>query len=100
VLTKADDVYRMFGNAAALIGAGMLAFGGMVDLVDKLGEQTGGPALIGLGAVAALVSARIFSRSPSHAKFLTGSLTVMGMGLHIAGLYLWGGAADVSGLPV
>jgi len=100
VLTKADDVYRMFGNAAALIGAGMLAFGGMVDLVDKLGEQTGGAALIGIGAVAALVSAWIFSRSPSHAKFLTGSLTVMGMGLHIAGLYLWGGAADISGLPV
>lgn len=52
ILLKSTDIYRMFGNAAALIGAGMLDFGGVIDLVDKLGEALGGGILIGIGAVA------------------------------------------------
>ena len=100
VLVKADEIYRMFGNAAALIGAGMLSFGGMFDLVDKLGAQTGGLVLIGIGAVATLACSAAFLRSPSHARFLTGSLILMAASLHIGGIYIWGEAVQMSGLPV
>lgn len=100
ILLRSTDIYRMFGNAAALIGAGMLTFGAAIELVDKLGEGTGGLVLLGLGAVAGVVSAALFRRSPPHARFLTGSLTLMGAGLHIAGLYLVGRDVELSGLPV
>ncbi|MCF2871770.1 DUF2157 domain-containing protein [Octadecabacter sp. G9-8] len=100
VLLRAGDIYRMFGNAAALIGAGMLTFGAMFDLVDKLGEQSGGLVLIIIGAIAAAFCTVIFQRSPPHARFLTGSLTLMGAAMHIAGLYIWGDAIDLSGVPV
>ena len=100
VLLKAGDLYRMFGNAAALIGAGMLTFGGMIDLVDKLGERDGGLALIVLGILSILGTVYAFRRSPSHARFLTGSLTLMAASLHIAGIYFLAEAVEVSGLPL
>ncbi len=99
-LLKANELYRMFGNAAALIGAGMLAFGGMVDLVEKLGGITGGVYLIMLGALATLISTYTFLRAPNHARFLTGSLTLLGAAVHVGGVYIWGDAFDLSGLPV
>ena len=100
VLMKAGDVYRMFGNAAALIGAGMLAFGGMFELIDTLGERDGGLILIVLGALAAAISVFSFRQAPKHARFLTGSLTLLGAAVHIGGVYLWGDAVDLSGAPV
>ena len=100
VLMKAGDVYRMFGNAAALIGAGMLAFGGMFELIDTLGERDGGLILIVLGALAAAISVFSFRQAPKHARFLTGNLTLLGAAVHIGGVYLWGDAVDLSGAPV
>ena len=100
VLLKAADVYRMFGNAAALIGAGMLAFGGMFELVDKLGEETGGLTLIVSGIAAFAFSVTMFLRAVPHARFLTGSLTVMAAAVHFGGIYIWGEAVGLTGLPV
>lgn len=100
VLLKTEVIYRMFGNAAALIGAGMLTFGAMFELVDKMGERAGGLALIGIGVVALAGTVLLYLRSPSHARFLTGSLILLAGVLHVTGLYLWGYAVDLEGLPV
>lgn len=100
VLLKSDALYQMFGNAAALIGAGMLTFGAMFDLVDKLGQRSGGIALIALGAAALVGTVLLFLRSPSHVRFLTGSLVLLAGSLHVTGLYIWGGAVDLSGFSV
>ena len=100
ILLKTDALYRMLGNASALIGAGMLTFGGMFDLVDKLGEKNGGLALIAIGAVALVVTLAAFLRSPLHTRFLTGSLILLAGALHVAGLYIWGYAVDLSGVPI
>lgn len=100
VLVKSDAIYRMFGNASALIGAGMLTFGAMVDFVDKLGDKTGGLTLIILGAVALITTMGVFLRSPPTARFLTASLTLLACVMHVGGLFIWGEAIDLSGLPV
>ena len=100
VLLKTDALYGMFGNAAALIGAGMLTFGMMADLVDKLGEYWGGIALIVVGAVALAVTAFIFLRSGPTTRFLTGSVTLMAASLHVVGLYIWGSDVELGGLSV
>ena len=42
ILVKATDVYRMFGTASALIGAGMLTGGASIEILDVFGEQSGG----------------------------------------------------------
>lgn len=100
VLLWAAEPYRMFGNAAALIGAGMLAFGGMFELVEKLGEVPAGQVLVGVGAAAGAICAVLFARGAAPVRFLTGSLTVLAAALHIVGLYLWADTAGLSGLPV
>ncbi|MEL6958926.1 MAG: hypothetical protein AAGL89_08260 [Pseudomonadota bacterium] len=100
ILLRTTDIYRMFGNAAALIGAGMLTFGGIVDLVDRLGDLLGGQVLMGVGAGAAVLCGVFFRSSVPHARFLTGSLTLMAGAMHIAGIYIWADAADASGLMI
>lgn len=100
VLLRASDLYRMLGNAAALIGAGMLTFGAIVDLVDKLGENTGGIVLIALGAVALAAAITIFRRSPPQAKFLTASLVLMAGAMHLSGVYFCAEKPFLSALPL
>ena len=100
VLLKTSTLYGMFGNAAALIGAGMLTFGAMADLVDKLGEYWGGISLIVIGIVALAVTAFIFPRSGPTTRFLAGSLTLLAASLHVVGVYVWGGNVELAGLSV
>ncbi len=100
VLLKTDALYSMFGNAAALIGAGMLTFGGMFDLVDKLGERAGGIALICLGGIALVATVLLYLRSAPQTRFLTGSLTLLAAFLHLGGLLIWGLEVELSGLIV
>ena len=100
VLLKTSTLYGMFGNAAALIGAGMLTFGAMADLGDKLGEYWGGISLIVIGIVALAVTAFIFPRSGPTTRFLAGSLTLLAASLHVVGVYVWGGNVELAGLSV
>jgi len=100
VLLKTSTLYGMFGNAAALIGAGMLTFGAMADLVDKLGEYWGGISLIVIGIVALAVTAFIFLRSGPTTRFLAGSLTLLAASLHVVGLYVWGSDVELGGLSI
>lgn len=100
ILVKATDLYRMFGTASALIGAGMLTGGASIEILDIFGEQSGGLALMVLGLVGALAAALFNRVGPEHTGFLTGSLLLMTGAMHIGGLYLWAGSADISGIAV
>ena len=99
-LVKATDLYRMFGTASALIGAGMLTGGASIEILDNFGEQSGGLMLMIIGLAGAAIAAFFNRNGPEHTGFLTGSLLLMTGAMHIGGLYLWAGSADVSGIIV
>lgn len=100
ILAKSADIYRMFGNAAALIGAGMLTGGASVELLDQLGQSTGGKALFALGLIGGAITTVIHAKGSKQAGFLTGSIIVMTAAMHIGGLYLWATAGEFSGAIV
>ena len=94
VLEKGGDLYRMLGNAAALVGAGMLIAGGGIELVDKMRDAAGGVMLVlGLGLAGGAFA--VFSRS-EILRFACGSVLLMGLAMHLWGLGLV--AEDVTGV--
>ncbi|SMX39914.1 hypothetical protein [Octadecabacter ascidiaceicola] len=100
ILVKATDIYRMFGTASALIGAGMLTGGASIEILDIFGETTGGLMLLIIGLIGAAIAAFFHRKGPEHMGFLTASILLMTGAMHIGGLYLWAGSADVSGIVV
>lgn len=63
ILTKGQDLYRMFGTASALIGAGMLAGGATVEVLDIFDTDLGGLILAGLGLVGAMITAALHKKA-------------------------------------
>jgi len=100
VLASLAATWRIFGHAAALIGAGMLIGGGVTEALTRLEPSGAGLVFLMAGAVLALVAIAAHQTSPSALRFVTGFLIVAGVGLHLAGLYLLGQAHEVSGVPV
>jgi len=100
ILVKATDIYRMFGTASALIGAGMLTGGASIEIIDIFEAQSGGLVLLVIGLIGAAVTAMIHRKGVEHTAFLTGSILLMTAAMHISGLYLWSGAAEMSGAVV
>lgn len=98
ILVKSTDLYRMFGNAAALIGAGMLTGGASIEIIDKMGEGHGGIALLILGLIGALITAFIHRQRSEKTGFLTGSILLMTTAMHIAGAYFAAESYGLSGL--
>lgn len=86
VLMRAGPLYRMLGNAAGLIGGGMLAGGATLKLLEKASTQTAAGVLLVVGALAALAALWLYRRSDS-AGFLIGSIVLMAAGMHLVGLY-------------
>lgn len=99
ILRSGNDLYRMFGNAAALIGGGMLAGGATIELIDKYPSGFAVPALIIMGALAVVISAYAFRRG-TKTRFVTGSVLLMGGAMHLVGMYYGMGEADLNGWPV
>lgn len=99
ILSRKLEHLRMFGNAATLIGAGMLVGGGTLELVDKY-EAVAGPVLAVSGLVLWLVALQAFRRNVLGAAFVVGAIAVMGLAVHLLGLgfaiELW----SLAGLPV
>lgn len=95
VLTRGGHLYRMLGNAAALVGAGMLVAGGGIELVDKL-RDTAGWIMLVLGAGLAAGAYVVFDRT-TVLRFASGSVLLMGVALHLWGLGL--AAEGLTGLP-
>lgn len=85
ILSRAGDMYRMFGNAAALIGAGMLIGGAGIELVDKYYDLAPW-IMLPAGAVVALIAARALLQGGLTTRFVQGSIFLMGLALHLAGL--------------
>ena len=100
ILIKASDIYRMFGTAAALIGAGMLSGGASIEIIDKLGSQSGGLALLVLGLVGGGITAAIHRKGYRNLGFLTGAVLLMTLAMHLGGLYFWADEAGISGFAV
>lgn len=92
-------IYSMFGNAAALIGAGMLLGCAAVELVDKYADIAGISMAVG-GAAVTMLAGWAFVRSELTTGFVTGAVMLMAVALHLVGLgYLIDDFA-LSGLPV
>lgn len=96
ILFKGDDLYRMFGNAAALIGAGMLIGGAAVELLDKHDSIAGQVMTLG-GLVLVGVFAAGFLKARRGAGFVTGAILLMAVGFHLFGLGVWMEQAGQSG---
>lgn len=99
VLRSGTQTLRMFGNATLLIGAGMLAGGATIELFSTYPEIAGQVLATG-GGVLALGMARVFERDWLHAPFVTGTICVIGVALHLGGLGYLLGDYGVTGLPV
>lgn len=84
ILYRSGDEFGMFGNAAALIGAGMLLGGAGIELVENYPDMAG-VVMILLGAVAAIPALIALRRS--RAQFVAGAIFLMGILLHLAGLW-------------
>ncbi len=99
VLLRGTELYAIFGNAATLIGAGMLIGGGGIELVSNYAEiaiWVMAPA----GAAIAGFSGWLFHRGSERAQFATGAVMLMGVALHLAGFFQGVITNELSGLPV
>ena len=96
VLLNGNETLRMFGNAAALVGAGMLIGGASFELIDKYGEIAG-PAMIVGGAAFALAAGWVFRAGTRSARFSTGAILLMGLAMHLYGLGYLMSEHEVSG---
>ncbi|MEM6634351.1 MAG: hypothetical protein AAF667_00540 [Pseudomonadota bacterium] len=99
ILRYAAPLYRMFGNASALIGAGMLIGGIGIELVDKV-PDTAGWLMIVVGAIVACLCAWRFRTASPHLRFAYGAVLLMGGALHIFGVYFYFNYASISGWPM
>lgn len=85
ILVKGGELFRIFGNASALIGAGMLIGGAGAELLNNY-RDIAGWAMAGAGAVILLIAARILISSWTATRFVIGSILIMGLALHVVGL--------------
>lgn len=88
VLSLGKDTYRMLGNAAALIGAGMLIGGGAIELVERL-EEDAALILFVLGALIAGGGGFAKRMAKPSLGFIAGSVFLMGTALHLTGGAIW-----------
>lgn len=79
VLLRGHPNYRMLGNASALIGAGMLIGGGIIEL-------SGTPTVLVVAGGFIAVLARKAMLSAKLSSFVFGSILLMGLGTHLYGL--------------
>lgn len=100
VLSRADALWRMFGQAAALIGAGMLLGGGVLRALDRLGQDGAGLAFLLAGAGLAAAAGLAFRTAGPALRFVTGFLMLACAGLHLAGAYMLAATVTLDGLPV
>lgn len=99
ILRYAAPLYRMFGNASALIGAGMLISGTGIELADKMPDAAGWLMIV-IGAIIACLCTWRFRAILPHLRFAYGAVLLMGGALHIFGIYFSFNQAGFSGWPM
>ena len=87
VLLAGSDLYRMLGNAAALVGAGMLIGGAGIELVDKFHDIAEQVMLVA-GAVIAIGAWCVLEKGPLKFGFAAGAVLLMGAALHLSGMLI------------
>ena len=87
ILSKRSELYAMFGNAAALIGAGMLIGGATLELLEKFEDGAGWVLMLGGLAVLAVTGWRLRAGALT-ARFVIGSIGLMGLAMHLGGMGL------------
>jgi hypothetical protein len=98
ILAKTADIWRIFGLAAALIGTGLLVGGGAVKLMADLREIAWAVMLPG-GVIIAALGAWSFLRHAERLRFVSGSVFLMGVALHLGGVAEMMEHFDLWGLP-
>ena len=98
VLARVPETYRMLGNAAALIGSGMLMGGAAAELLEKY-EDSAGPVMLVGGAIVAIIAGRALWRGGLTARFVAGSIFLMGIAMHLFGIGHVLDRADITGWP-
>ena len=100
VLWKGGEIYRMLGNASALIGAGMLIGGAGVEAVRLYGEGADVFLMIA-GAVVAGGAFLVFRRGPATLRFASGSTLLLGGAMHLVGVgFAMSGASGLEAAAV
>lgn len=99
VLRFGNVLYRMFGNASVLIGAGMLIVGTAIELVDKVPDLAGASLAL-IGAAIAGVSLWRFRDGLPHLRFAFGAIMLMGAALHLFAVYYLTRHHGVMGWPM
>ncbi len=87
VLERGSTTYGMLGNAAMLVGAGMLIAGGGIELVTGYPGIAEAVMVVG-GALIAGFSLGVFLRGKAVYRFASGSVLLMGGALHLTGVAL------------
>ncbi|MEM1373869.1 MAG: hypothetical protein AAGF78_05755 [Pseudomonadota bacterium] len=95
VLRK-SQTFAMFGQAATLIGAGLLTGGATAELLLSYADVAA-PALVILGGLLAALMVWVTARWPG---FVTGSILLMGLAMHLGGLGYWLVESDASGITL
>lgn len=99
ILSQRSENFRMFGNASALIGAGLLIGGAGIELMDKY-DEIAGPVMVAGGLIIAMIAGWRMKTGALTARFVTGSILLMGASMHLVGLFVWLNEANITGLPV
>lgn len=87
VLVRGKVLFRMLGNAAAIIGAGLLIGGSGVELLQRY-EEIANPVLCVLGGVVAGLCLAFWRRSGPATVFAAGAVFLMGVAMHLTGALL------------
>ena len=98
ILRRGGSLYAMFGNAASLIGAGMLLGGLAVELLDKVPDFAG-LALAILGAAVAALSGRALLAGADALRFVLAAVLLMGLAMHLGGLAAEVARHEIAGVP-
>jgi len=98
ILARTPETVRMFGNAAALIGAGMLIGGAGLELVDKYPDHAGWIMILG-GAVVLAIAGRAMIIGGLTTRFVQGAILLMGLALHLAGVGVLASDFALDGVP-
>ncbi len=96
ILAKHSEMYRIFSNAAALIGAEMLLGEGVAELIDKY-EGAANWVMLPVGAMVAVWAGLAFKWGALTTRFVTGAIALMGLMIHLAGLAILLLVYNVSG---
>ncbi len=99
ILKRKSEVFWMFGNAAFLVGAGMLIGGASLEMMENY-TSIGPESLIVGGALVSAVSIWALTQGSRASRFVSGAVLLMGGAVHLGGIYLLLEDSQATGLIV